>query len=111
MPKRTHESGRRTAHAVHANLNKELEEVWKWFCENKMILNPEKCKALVLAREPNAGDLLKVLPYRLVTIFRDMFGLTLDDSLTFVKLVRKISTEESWKAARCSLLRPYTTII
>ena len=86
--------------------------MWKWFRENMMILNTtEKCKALVLAREPNAGDLLKVLPYRLVTIFRHMFGLTLDDSLTFVKLVRKISTEESWKAARCSLLRPYTTII
>ena len=65
-----------------------------------MNLNPEKCKALVLAREPNAGNLLKVLPYGLVTIFRDMFGLTLDDSLTFVKRVRKISTEESWKGAR-----------
>ena len=64
MPKRTHESGRRTAHAVHANLNKELEEVWKWFRENKMILNPEKCKAL-FSRESlaNAGGLLEVLPY------------------------------------------------
>ena len=35
----------------------------KWFRENKMILNTEKCKALVLARKPNAGGLLKVLPY------------------------------------------------
>ena len=39
----------------------------------------------------------------LVTIMRDVFGLTLDDSLNFVKHVTKISTEESWKAARCSL--------
>ena len=59
----SHESGKRTTHAVHANLNKELEEVCKWFRENKMILNPEKCKALVLARKPNARGLLKVLPY------------------------------------------------
>ena len=58
-----HESGRRTAHAVHANLNKEHKEVCKWFCENKMILNTVKCKALVLARKPNARGLLKVLPY------------------------------------------------
>ena len=35
----------------------------KWFRENKLILNTEKCKALVLARKPNAGGLLKVLPY------------------------------------------------
>ena len=29
----------------------------------KTRLNPEKCKALVLAPKPNARDLLKVLPY------------------------------------------------
>ena len=55
--------------------------------------------------KPNARGLLKVLLYhqKKVTIFRDMFGLTLDDSLNSVKHVTKISTEESWKAARCSL--------
>ena len=63
LAKKTHESGRRTALAVHASLKKKHKEVWKWFRENKMILNPEKCKALVLARKPNAGGLLKVLPY------------------------------------------------
>ena len=53
----------RTAHAVHANLNKELEEMYKWYRENKMILNPKKCKALVLGRKANAGSLLKVMSY------------------------------------------------
>ena len=33
-------------------LNKELV-VWGWFRNNKMILNPEKCKALVLSRKPD----------------------------------------------------------
>ena len=27
-------------------VNKELVVVWEWFRNNKMILNPEKCKAL-----------------------------------------------------------------
>ena len=34
-------------------LNKELVVVCEWFRNNKMILNPEKCKALVLSRKPN----------------------------------------------------------
>ena len=34
-------------------LNKELVMVCAWFCNNKMILNPEKCKELVISRKPN----------------------------------------------------------
>ena len=34
-------------------LNKELVVVCEWFRNNKMILNPEKCEALVLSRKPN----------------------------------------------------------
>ena len=34
-------------------LNKELVVVCEWFRNNKMILNPEKCKALVLSRKPD----------------------------------------------------------
>ena len=49
--KKTHETGRRAAHAVHANRNKDHKEVCKLFLENKMILNTEKCKELVLARK------------------------------------------------------------
>ena len=30
-----------------------LAVVCEWFRNNKMILNPEKCKALVLSRKPN----------------------------------------------------------
>ena len=47
-------------------LNKELVVVCEWFRNNKMILNAEKCKALVLSRKPNVKlslSLLKVLPY------------------------------------------------
>ena len=45
-------------------LNKELVVVCEWFRNNKMILNTEKCKALVLSRNPNVKlSLLKVLPY------------------------------------------------
>ena len=35
-------------------INKELVVVCEWFRNNKMILKPEKCKALVLSRKPNA---------------------------------------------------------
>ena len=34
-------------------VNKELVVECEWFRNNKMILNPEKCKALVLSRKPN----------------------------------------------------------
>ena len=34
-------------------VSKELVVVCEWFRNNKMILNPEKCKALVLSRKPN----------------------------------------------------------
>ena len=35
-------------------LNRELVVVCEWFRKNKMILNTEKCKALVLSRKPDA---------------------------------------------------------
>ena len=46
-------------------VNKELVVVCEWFRNNKMILNPEKCKALVLSRKPNVKLSLfaKVLHY------------------------------------------------
>ena len=34
-------------------LNKELVVLCEWFRNNKMILNPEKCMALVLSRKPD----------------------------------------------------------
>ena len=34
-------------------LNRELVVVCEWFRNNKMILNTEKCKALVLSRKPD----------------------------------------------------------
>ena len=36
-------------------VNMELVVVCGRFCNNKMILNPEKCKALVLLRKPNVS--------------------------------------------------------
>ena len=57
-----------------------------------MILNPEKCKALVLSRKPNVKLSLfaegVALPL-LDTV--DLFGLTLDNSLNFGKHITKIS--------------------
>ena len=73
-------------------LNKELVVVCEWFRNNKMILNPEKCKALVLSRKPNVKLSLfaegVALPL-LDTV--DLFGLTLDNSLNFGKHITKIS--------------------
>ena len=66
--------------------------VCEWFRNNKMILNPEKCKALVLSRKPNVKLSLfaegVALPL-LDTV--DLFGLTLDNSLNFGKHITKIS--------------------
>ena len=73
-------------------LNKELVVVCEWFRNNKMILNPEICKALVLSRKPNVKLSLfaegVALPL-LDTI--DLFGLTLDVSLNFGKRITKTS--------------------
>ena len=66
--------------------------VCEWFRNNKMILNPEKCKALVLSRKPNVKLSLFAegiaLP-RFDTV--DLFGSTLDNSLNFGKHITKIS--------------------
>ena len=68
--------------------------VCEWFRNSKMILNPEKSKALVLSRKPNvklslfAEGVALVLPL-LDTV--DLFGLTLDNSQNFGKHITKIS--------------------
>ena len=73
-------------------VNKELVVVRELYRNNKMILNPEKCKALVLSRKPNVKLSLfaegVALPL-LDTV--DLFGLTLDNSLNFGKHITKIS--------------------
>jgi len=66
--------------------NKELVVVCEWFRHNKMILNPEKCKALVLSRKPNVKLLLFAEGVALPLFDTvDLFGLTLDNSLNFWK--------------------------
>ena len=56
----------------------------EWFRNNEIILNPEKCKALVLSRKTNVKLSLftegVALPL-LDTV--DLFGLTLDSSPNF----------------------------
>ena len=73
-------------------VNKELAVLCEWFRNDKMILNPEKRKALVLSRKPNAklsifaeGVALPLLD----TV--DLFGLTLDNFQNFGKHITKIS--------------------
>ena len=67
-------------------VNKELVVVCEWFRNNKMILNPEKYKALVLLRKRNAKLSLfaegVALPLRNTV---DLFGLTLGNSRNFGK--------------------------
>ena len=67
-------------------VDKELVVVCMWFRNNKMIVNPEKCKALVLSGKPNVKLSLfaegVTLPL-LDTV--DLFGLALDNSLNFGK--------------------------
>ena len=75
-------------------VNKELVVVCEWFRNNKMILNPEKCKALVLSRKPNVKLSLFAEGFALLlldTVDLGLFGLTLDNSLNFGKHIRKIS--------------------
>ena len=63
-----------------------------WFGNNKMILNPKKCKTLVLARKPNVKLSLFAEGVALPLVDAvDLFGLTLDDSLNFGKHITKIS--------------------
>ena len=73
-------------------VNKELAVLCEWFRNDKMILNPEKRKALVLSRKPNAKLSLfaegVALPL-LDTV--DLFGLTLDNSLNFGKHITKVN--------------------
>ena len=63
-----------------------------WFHNNKMILNPKKCKALVLGLKPNVKLSLfaEGVAFPLVDAI-DLFGLRLDDSLNFGKHITKIS--------------------
>jgi len=57
-----------------------------------MVLNPKKCKALVLARKPNVKLALFAEGIALPLVDAvDLFGLTLDDSLNFGKHITKIS--------------------
>ena len=73
-------------------LNKELVVVCEWFRNNKMILNPGKCKALVLSRKPivKLSLFAEGVAFPLVDTV-DLFGLTLNDSLNFGKHITKIS--------------------
>jgi len=72
-------------------LNKNVV-VCDWFRNNKMILNPEKCKALVLWRKPNAKLSLFAEGVALPLVNTvDLFGLTLDDSLNFENTLRKLA--------------------
>ena len=73
-------------------LNKELVVVCEWFRNNKMILNAEKCKALVLSRKPNVKLSLFAKGVALLLVDTvDLFGLTLDDSLKFENTLRKLA--------------------
>ena len=73
-------------------VNKELVVVCEWFRNNKMILNPEKCKALVLSRKPNVKLSLFAEGVALPLLDTlDLFGLTLDNSLNFGKHITNSS--------------------
>ena len=66
--------------------------VCEWFRNNKMILNPKKCKALVLSRNPNVKLSLFAQGVELSLLNTvDLFGLTLDNSLNFGIHFMKIS--------------------
>ena len=64
----------------------------EWFRNNKMILNPEKCKALVLSRKSNIKLSLFADGVALLLVDTvDLFGLTLNDSLKFENTLRKLA--------------------
>ena len=66
--------------------------VCEWFRNNKMILNPEKCTALVLSQKPKVKLSLFAEGVASPLVDRvDLFGLTLNDSLNFGKHITKIS--------------------
>ena len=73
-------------------VNKELAVLCEWFRNDKMILNPEKRKALVLSRKPNAT--LSIFAERVALPLLDtvdLFGLTLDNCLNFENTLRKLT--------------------
>ena len=66
--------------------------VCEWFRNKKMILNPEKCKVLVLSRKPNVKLSLFAEGVALLLVDTvDLFGLTLNDSLKFENTLRKLA--------------------
>ncbi|KAL9970070.1 hypothetical protein ACROYT_G022385 [Oculina patagonica] len=72
-------------------LNKELAVACKWFRDNKMTLNPEKCKALVLSSNNRAHISLyadgEIIP-RVYEV--ELLGVVIDDALNFSTHVSKI---------------------
>ena len=76
----------------HVLNKKKLVVVCEWFRNNKMILNPEKCTALVLSQKPKVKlSLFAVGVASPLVDSVDLFGLTLNDSLNFGKHITKIS--------------------
>ena len=76
----------------HVLNKKKLVVVCEWFRNNKMILNPEKCTALVLSQKPKVKLSLFAEGVASPLVDRvDLFGLTLNDSLNFGKHITKIS--------------------
>ena len=68
-------------------LNMERVVVCEWFRNKKMILNPEKCKVLVLSRKPNVKLSLFAEGVALLLVDTvDLFGLTLICLPTFSEI-------------------------
>lgn len=64
----------------------------EWFRSNKMLLNPEKCKALVLSCKPNTKLSLFAEGVVIPQVDQiELFGVILDASLNFGQHITKIS--------------------
>ena len=82
---------------VERVLNKELTVACDWFHNNKMVLNPEKCKALVLSRNRSV-ELFLYADGELIPLVHqvELLGVVVDDSLYFSQHITKLS-KKVWK--------------
>ena len=73
-------------------INGDLAVASRWFDDNKLVLNPEKCKCIIL-RKSYPGDLSFSINDVQVPIVDhlDLLGVTIDNKLNFSKHIAKIT--------------------
>ena len=79
---------------VKSVINGDLAVASRWFDDNKLVLNPEKCKCIILPKS-DPCDLSFSISYSDVQVpivdHLELLGVTIDNSLNFSKDIGKIT--------------------